>query len=163
CSSDLERILYEQFLRAAACGRADVQQLMMPITITLSPAQAGLAEFHQETLERLGFVLEPFGGRTYLLRGVPVPFAAHDAADIQRVLEDVLAAGESEGGWRPHEVCAQLACRAAIKAGQVLNERQMRQLLEELSQADNPFACPHGRPIVIEVAKSELARRFGRH
>ncbi|OUM97933.1 MAG: hypothetical protein BAA04_08350 [Firmicutes bacterium ZCTH02-B6] len=158
-----ERILYEQFLRAAACGRADVQQLMIPITITLSPAQAGLAEFHQETLERLGFVLEPFGGRTYLLRGVPVPFAAHDAADIQRVLEDVLAAGESEGGWRPHEVCAQLACRAAIKAGQVLNERQMRQLLEELSQADNPFACPHGRPIVIEVAKSELARRFGRH
>ena len=158
-----ERILYERFLKEAASGQARVQQLLMPITMTLSPAQAGLVELFQEKLAQLGFVLEPFGGRTYLVRGVPAAFAGNDAVHIQQVLEDVLAACEAEGRWQPHQVCAQLACRAAIKAGQVLSERQMKQLLEELAQAGNPFACPHGRPIVIEVPRTELARRFGRH
>ncbi|MFO7311468.1 MAG: DNA mismatch repair endonuclease MutL [Bacillota bacterium] len=158
-----ERILYERFLKEAASGQARVQQLLMPMTMTLSPVQAGLVELFQDKLQQLGFVLEPFGGRTYLIRGVPAAFAAHDAGQIQGVLEDVLAACEAEGRWQPHQVCAQLACRAAVKAGQVLSERQMKQLLEELSQADNPFACPHGRPIVIEVPRAEIARRFGRH
>ena len=158
-----ERILYERFLRAAAAGTADVQHLLMPVTLTLSPAQAGLVEQFQSQLEQVGLALDPFGGRTYLLRGVPVALAGADAAEIQRLVEEILAGLEAEGGWQPHRVCAQMACKAAIKAGQPLELRQMQQLLADLSEAENPFACPHGRPIVMSVARAELARRFGRH
>jgi len=158
-----ERVLYERFLRAANEGTACVQNLLVPVTLTLSPAQAGLAEKFQPHLERVGLGLEPFGGRTYLLRGVPVALAGADAAEIQQLVEEILAGLEEEGGWQPHRVCAQMACKAAIKAGQPLELRQIKQLLADLADAENPFACPHGRPIVMSVARTELARRFGRH
>ncbi len=158
-----ERILYEEFLRAAGEGSADVQQLLVPITVTLSPAHASLVESLGSQLAQVGLMVEPFGGRTYLVRGLPVALARSDAAHVQQLLEEVLDACSAEGGWQPHAVCARMACRAAVKAGQLLDERQMRQLVNELARAENPFACPHGRPIVIEVPRGELARRFGRH
>lgn len=158
-----ERVLYERFMQAAAEGRADVQQLLVPVTITLPPAQAGLVEQFQAELERVGLVLEPFGGRTYRVRGVPVPLAGAGARDIQRLVEDIVTLCAGEGAWQPHGVCAQMACKAAVKAGQLLEERQMRQLLVDLSRAENPFACPHGRPIVMSIPSALLARRFGRH
>lgn len=158
-----ERVLYEQFLERGADGKGAVQQLLMPVTVTLPPDRVGLVEQFHDDLARLGFVLEPFGGTSYLVRGVPVELGgASDTARLTAIVEELLEACEREGGWNPHDVAASLACRAAIKAGQPLDQGQMRNLLAQLAEADNPFACPHGRPIVVELGRLDLERRFGR-
>lgn len=158
-----ERVLYERFLARGAAGRGTVQQLLVPVTVALSPDRAGLAEQFQSELARLGFVLEPFGGTSYMVRGVPVELGgAPDPARLTAMLEEVLDACERQGGWSSHDAAASLACRAAVKAGQPLDAGQMKRLLDQLAEADNPFACPHGRPIVIELDRLDLERRFGR-
>lgn len=158
-----ERVLYEQFLQRGAEGTGAVQQLLIPVTVTLSPDRVGLVEQFQDDLARLGFVLEPFGGTSYIVRGVPVELGgAADAARLTAMLEELLDACEREGGWSPHDAAASLACRAAIKAGQPLDKGQMKNLLAQLAEADNPFACPHGRPVVVELGRLDLERRFGR-
>lgn len=158
-----ERVLYERFLRRAARGGGSVQHLLAPVAVTFSPERSGLAEQYQEELARLGFVLEPFGGASYLVRGVPVELGpGADAARLTGVLEEVLDACDGEGGFSAHEAAASLACRAAVKAGQVLDMSRMKKLLAQLAEADNPFACPHGRPVIIELDRMDLERRFGR-
>lgn len=157
-----ERILYELFLVEGAAAHA-IQQLLVPVPVTLTPDRIGLVEQFGAKLEHLGFTLEPFGGASYLVRGVPVAFAGtRDAGRLTTLLEEVLDACVTNGRWDAHEAAAALSCRAAIKAGQTLNGEQMRQLIVQLADADNPFACPHGRPIVIEVSRPDLERRFGR-
>lgn len=157
-----ERILYELFLEETA--EADgIQQLLVPVPVTLTPDRLGLVEQFSENLARLGFILEPFGGSSYVVRGVPVAFrGTPDAEQLTSLLEEMLDACVTDGKWDAHEAAASLSCRAAIKAGQRLNEAQMRDLVLQLADADNPFACPHGRPIVIEVGRPDLERRFGR-
>lgn len=159
-----ERLLYELFLREEAARENPMQRSLVPITINVTPDRAGLIEKYAGELERLGFELEPFGGLSYLLRGAPVVGGRGntDAARVTAVLEEVLDACESIGRWSAHEAAATLACRNAVKAGQWLNDEQMSRLVVALADADNPFACPHGRPVVIEVGRPDLERRFGR-
>lgn len=157
-----ERVLYERFLAALAAESGDVQRLLVPVTVTLAPSLAGLAEQYGGELARLGFDVEPFGGTTYLVRGVPVELAGSDERRIVETLEELLEACEQEGRWHAHRVAAALACRAAVKAGQPLRDEQMVKLVQQLAEADNPFACPHGRPIVVELSRLDLERRFGR-
>lgn len=157
-----ERVLYERFLDALATGRSDVQQLLIPVTVTLAPSLSGLAEQYVSELERLGFLMEPFGGTAYLVRGVPMELGAADERRITQTMEELLEACERDGRWNAHGAAASLACRAAVKAGQPLEIGQMEKLLRQLSEAENPFACPHGRPIVVELGKLDLERRFGR-
>lgn len=158
-----ERILYERFLERGASGSGAVQQMLIPVTVTLSPDRVGMVEQFQAELERLGFVLEPFGGSSYIVRGIPVELTnATDAGRLTGLLEELLDACERDGAWSPHVTAAALACRAAIKAGQPLDTIRMKKLVQELAAADNPFACPHGRPIVIELGRLDLERRFGR-
>lgn len=157
-----ERILYELFLKDTTEAQG-IQQLLVPVPVTLTPHRFGLVERFHDNLSRLGFLLEPFGGGTYIVRGVPVAFGGkRDAAFLTTLLEEMLDACVANGRWDAHEAAAALSCRAAIKAGQKLTPEQMRTLVSQLADADNPFACPHGRPIVIELSRHDLERRFGR-
>lgn len=157
-----ERILYERYLDEG--GEADgVQRLLVPVVITLTPDRLGLVERFSEQLEQLGFELQSFGGASYAVRGVPVALTkARDEEGLTALLEDVLDACVRDGRWDAHEAAAALSCRAAVKAGDVLTREQMQQLVTQLADADNPFACPHGRPVVIELSRFDLERRFGR-
>lgn len=157
-----ERVLYEQFLARSATGRQDVQQLLIPVTISLPPHRVGLVEQFADELARLGFIIEPFGGTSYIVRGVPVELGAVDERRLSGLIEELLEMCEQHGRWSDHHAAAALACKAAIKAGQPLDASQMRKLLHQLADAENPFACPHGRPIVVELGRFDLERRFGR-
>lgn len=157
-----ERILYERYLREGA--EADgVQQLLVPVVVTLTPDRGGLVEQYASQLARLGFQLEPFGHHAYAVRGVPVALAkARSEEALTSLLEDILDGCAAEGGWNDHEAAAALSCKAAVKAGDPLTQDQMVRLLRQLAEAENPYACPHGRPVVIEVGRLDLERRFGR-
>lgn len=158
-----ERVLYEEVLRHLSGEGIPAQRLLLPITIDLTDEELDVTASHAEELRRIGFEMEPFGGRTVAIHGVPNPHPRFDATACFRELVADLARGRF-GGWanRLERFAATFACRAAVKAGQRLDERSMRELLLRL------FACRlaphdvHGRSTIVQLPREELERRFGR-
>lgn len=157
-----ERVLYERFRVQQQEGRADVQGLLEPLPVELSPRQAASLEVNADALTAQGLTLEPFGGGTYLVRSVPSCLAGSDIGRAVGELLDLLAGGES-AGERSHRVAASLACHAAVRAGQPLSDQEMRELVRALEETEQPRTCPHGRPTMIHLSADALARQFGRH
>lgn len=156
-----ERILYEELL--ARHNDALAQMLLAPVTLTFSPAEATLVESRIEELRAMGFALEEFGTTTYMLRTTPLQIkgATHPRAWAELLIELATAHEEGDSPLRVRSA-AMIACKAAIKAGRRLDPQAQRSLLAQLASVANPFACPHGRPIMIAIDRQELERRFGR-
>ncbi len=158
-----ERILYERTMRVLAEQADGAQKLLFPLTLQFTPAELDAVEAHAEPLARLGYEIEGFGGTSLIVHAVPAPHARFDA---ERCLRDVvadLAGGRFGGLANPLERFAStFACRAAIKAGQVLTEQEMRELVDRLFASELPAHDVHGRPTIVQLPKAELERRFGR-
>ncbi|HLH25548.1 MAG TPA: DNA mismatch repair endonuclease MutL [Chloroflexota bacterium] len=167
-----ERVLLEQ-LRRNAARRDRIQYLLEPQSVELSPAQAEALRDRGADLGELGFVVEDFGPRTLLLRAIP---AALKPTTIARVLQETfeaLAAEATERGaahaaddpdaadWR-ERLSLLLACKTAVKAGQLLSHEEMRALLEQLDEAELGRTCAHGRPTAVLLTHGQLEREFGR-
>ncbi|MFQ6100012.1 MAG: DNA mismatch repair endonuclease MutL [Anaerolineae bacterium] len=158
-----ERVLFERLL--AQRERADVtsQALLEPQPVELSPEAAGVLEDQLGALASLGFQVEPFGGMTVLVRALPALVAEENPREI---LEDVAAAlqvGDTPLATRVEEAVARQVCkRAAIKAGRVMTQAEMEELIRGLEQCLSPRTCPHGRPTMIHLSVEQLAREFGR-
>ncbi|MDY7078992.1 MAG: DNA mismatch repair protein MutL, partial [Chloroflexota bacterium] len=139
------------------------QELLEPQSVELSAEAAGLLEEHLKALGCLGFQAEPFGGTTMLVRALPAIVAE---TDPRQVLEDVAAAlevGDAPLASTVEEIVARQVCkRAAIKAGQVMAQAEMEELIRALERCANPRTCPHGRPTMIHLSVEQLAREFGR-
>jgi len=156
-----ERILYDR-LRSAARDGGRPQLLLEPLTLTLGPGQLAAYRDQAELFARLGFLLEPFGGSTLLLRAVPPSLIGTDPA---RALLDVLdEMGEEQRGGTTYGEAALwgVACRSAIKANQPLSTDEMVELVRQLEATASPQTCAHGRPTMIHLSVSQLERQFGR-
>jgi DNA mismatch repair protein MutL len=160
-----ERILFEQFLDEAESNRVQVQQLMFPVTLDLSPHEAVLAEDERDEFERLGFRLEPFGERAVRLDGIPAVAAELDPAALFRELlgeaSQARAAVADVGALRRRLVTT-AACRAAIKIKHPLAVPAMQALLDDLYGTRSPTTCPHGRPVLFRLSLEEIERAFRR-
>lgn len=158
-----ERVLYERFMRALDAGAAPAQRLLFPLTLHVSPAESEAFEAHREALARIGFEVEEFGGHTLLVHAVPVP---HPRFDAERCLRDTLAtlAGDRlpATASRHEHLAATLGCKAAVKAGDLLSEDEMRALLRSLAATTLPAHDVHGRATLVHVSWDEIDRRFGR-
>ncbi|HHT26952.1 MAG TPA: DNA mismatch repair endonuclease MutL [Firmicutes bacterium] len=156
-----ERVLYEQVLTRPV--QSDSQMLLVPITIQLTPAEAAAVEGLIDPLAELGLVLEPFGTTTFLVRSIPLQMKNQPmAASLRELLVEITQAWEGAGPTRRERAAAMIACKAAVKAGQRLESSAQQALLRSLAGAQNPFACPHGRPVMIAIDQEELEKRFGR-
>lgn len=159
-----ERVLYERFMAGLAGSTLPVQNLLDPVPVELTPEAVVIVEEHLELLKSLGFDLETFGGNTFLLRSVPAVLAQ---ADLREALNDALA--ELDAGEMPLQsneearLVRRVCKRAAIKAGQVLSQQEMYELIRQLEQCASPRTCPHGRPTMIHLSSDQLAHEFGRH
>ncbi|MCL1917087.1 MAG: DNA mismatch repair endonuclease MutL [Peptococcaceae bacterium] len=159
-----ERIRYEEFLAQALQSEVASQLLLTPLALhlTLREEQAMLEYLPQ--LRQMGFLVEEFGTRTYLLRGVPVGSGQMDAEEyFHRFLDAVLttAAVPSLPDLMEKWIFV-LACRNSIKGSDTLSLAEMGELLHRLGQVRNPYSCPHGRPVLIPLTRQELEKRFGR-
>ena len=156
-----ERILYEQVLKMKKSG---VQELIIPVTIDLTPKEKVLMEEYIPYLEECGFGISEFGDNTYVVTFIPEVFGRlEDPEIIHDVVSDLLASGKVKKDTGISErVCKTIACRAAIKGGAACSPKQMEELIEQLKKAENPYSCPHGRPTVITFTKGELDRMFAR-
>ncbi len=158
-----ERVLFEQLIRRSEGGEVLRQGLVVPFTLNLGQRQAAFVEANLRVLKQAGFELEPFGRNTFLVRTVPAVIAQRDYEQLLQDLIDELTAGEiPTTGELLFDLLAGVACKAAIKAGDVLSFEEMQQLLDDLLSLENPTLCPHGQPIIIALTKSELDKRFER-
>jgi DNA mismatch repair protein MutL len=156
-----ERIMYEALAARGNAGAARVQGLLEPLTVELTPAEDAVLAASRGEMETLGFTIEVFGDRSYLLRSVPAALADSDpVALLHDMLHDL-----SETARRNdlHEgVITTLACHTAVRAGQQLTQDEMRKLILQLERCAQPRSCPHGRPTVVRFDNAHLERLFGR-
>ncbi len=159
-----ERVLYEQLTAQTAEGKVASQALLEPSALELLPSQAAVLEERLEGFRAAGFELEAFGGSTYLLRAVPAILArAEPSQAVVDIVDDlqesptmrtpVEEAGEAE-------LIAAICKRAAVKAGQILSQPEMQELVRGLEQCASPRTCPHGRPTVVHFSAEQLEREF---
>ncbi len=156
-----ERVLFDQIRRKAADESPQSQALLEPVTMELTPSQGEVLKANAKFLESYGFQVEDFGANSVLLRSVPGIMITQEPAQS---LLDVLDMVAFEVLLRQQEdiLAATIACHSAIRAGKSLTEEEMRALLEQLEQADNPHTCPHGRPTMIHFSSINMEREFGR-
>ena len=156
-----ERILYDRILTQWAQKEVEVQGLLQPLTIELSPREKETMEAGKESLAEFGFSIEHFGDRSYLIRAIPALGAGANVIEMISALLDSLANRESLIPWE-EKIAESLACHSAIRAGQQLKSEEMRELIKQLEQTRQPRACPHGRPTMIHLSAHQLEKEFGR-
>jgi DNA mismatch repair protein MutL len=158
-----ERVRYERLL-ADTRGRRAAQMLLAPETLTFSWQEEQVFLEYYEKLRDLGFIVEEFGPQTYLLRAAPCtgPYASPSEV-FHRFLAETLAGGAPPDAERLLERWVFLtACRGAVKAAEPLTLPAMEELLHMLGQTENPYTCPHGRPVLLSMSRGELEKRFFR-
>ena len=158
-----ERVLYESVMAQLTGADAPAQRLLLPLTLDLTDEELDAVERHGEQLRRIGYEAEPFGGRAVVVHTVPSPHPRFDAGTCFRELVADLARGRF-GGWanQLERFAATYACRAAVKAGERLDAREMRALLLRLFATELPPHDVHGRSTIVQLPREELERRFGR-
>ncbi len=159
-----ERVLFEELRRRLETEGVPSQRLLSPLMIDLTPRDFDLVSRHLDTLERLGFAAEPFGGATLKIDSLPTFLRRDDPESfLQELIEEIRVASDRMSSLRIGEdMIATTVCRAAVKANDVLKEPELRKLLEDLLACDMPYCCPHGRPTLIQIGYAELERKFGR-
>jgi DNA mismatch repair protein MutL len=158
-----ERVLYEEAMARFEGGAMPSQRLLIPETVELNDEELDTIQAHADLFERLGYEVEPFGGRAVVLHATPHPHPRFDTVASFRELVADLARGRF-GGWanRIERFAQTWACRAAVKAGQRLDESSMRELLSRLFRCTLPPHDVHGRATIVQLPSEELERRFGR-
>lgn len=158
-----ERILYERIVERLTSARPVSQQLLFSQTLDLTPGDVALVKQLEADLTAMGFVLKFFGKNTIVLEAMPPEVPPGKETTILRDILDLYKENEHDLKLKPRENLAKAySCKAAIKAGDSMNEEEMRSLLEQLFTTNNPFVCPHGRPAIVKLSLTELDKRFGR-
>jgi DNA mismatch repair protein MutL len=159
-----ERVAFAALRRQMAAGTVDRQALLIPQPLELSAGERSLLEQKLAKLERAGFVLEPFGPDGYTITAIPAVLPDGDYRPIVRQMISELAEVENSNKLRQHveERLATIACHSVIRANRKLGFEEMRALLRELDHIDFATQCPHGRPVLIEFSRDQLARMFKR-
>jgi DNA mismatch repair protein MutL len=159
-----ERILFDKYRRLESSRNAESQNLLMPETFDLTPAQVAAFDVVSEELETYGFGLMRLSGRTVAIRAVPADLPAGEARNmLAEVLETIDA--EKRGAVREtlrDEIAASLACRAAIKINTPLAAEKMRWLIDRLLLTSSPTTCPHGRPVILRLTTRDIEKGFHR-
>ncbi|MCD6484630.1 MAG: DNA mismatch repair endonuclease MutL [Candidatus Odinarchaeota archaeon] len=161
-----ERILFERFYKEYKSEKVQKQELLEPLTIEVGPAEASILKENLDYLVKFGFDISYFGSNTFLVRAVPVILKkTTDKKVILDLIDELFSSGGVKTGRLPpeREIIATIACHSAIRAGEILDFEQMSKLIKELlSEPENPFTCPHGRPTVLTIPFTRLYHLFKR-
>jgi len=156
-----ERVLFERVLSQISNRQVEVQALLEPATLDLSPAQHEVLSRKGDLLAGFGFAVESFGDRTCLLRAVPAVLAAKGVEQaVKEALE--LLEDDADPARRQEHIAASLACHGAVRAGESMSPEAMRELIRQLEGTASPRTCPHGRPTMVHLSAGRLEKEFGR-
>lgn len=158
-----ERILFETMRREAAAGHAMSQRLLLPTVVELTPKDAVWINENRDPLGRAGFLVEPFGGDSFKVEAVPACLGERDPREaLLDVCETLRATGLLGGGQPVLDALIRSVSRIASLNGFDYSEARARRLVDELLECELPYACPQGRPTMIQWSFPELERKFGR-
>jgi DNA mismatch repair protein MutL len=159
-----ERILFEKLKRRADDQPSATQKLLVPETLELNFSEAEILGQMMGDLKDLGLEIEPFGKNTFVIKAVPVMLSGREIKPlIYEIVEKAAAEGYSPGVKDFMDECRRvMACHGAMRAKQTLGELQIRKLLEQLDECENPSHCPHGRPTWVRWDLDTLEKSFKR-
>ena len=158
-----EKVNYERLMKQYREKNVISQGLMPPIIISMTAQEEMVLLENKEVFESLGFEIEAFGGNEYALRSVPVDLYGCCEKEMFLEVLDQLAEGGNYGGIRVvEEKIASMSCKAAVKGNNLLRQEEAEALIDELLTLENPYNCPHGRPTIVEMTKTEMERKFMR-
>ncbi|MBI5072896.1 DNA mismatch repair endonuclease MutL [Candidatus Woesearchaeota archaeon] len=156
-----ERVMYEKFMEQLYEKKVSVQELLVPEEVEFSPAEMLTLKENEVPLEQLGFQFEEFGRNTMLLRTVPMVLGRFvDKEVIHEILANIT--DKSSVDIKKEEKIIRSACRAAVKAHDIVHTQEMHTIMEQLQKCKQPFTCPHGRPTMIQMSIPELEKKFKR-
>ncbi len=159
-----ERILYDQLMQHTERSGATTQQMLIPIPIELPPDRAEILSAHLDLFSRIGIEIEPFGPRTFAVTALTLAHSENHVSEIVREGVDELYLGLRLKAPREilHRLMTLSACKNSIKAGDALSDGEAEMLLDGLKKLSQPPTCLHGRPLVLRLTESQIARAFGR-
>jgi DNA mismatch repair protein MutL len=159
-----ERVLYEYLCGQKGSNLLERQPLLVPETLNLDRRTAVLLREKLDELERIGFHLEPFGADSYLVRAVPAALRGKSPLKMLRDLAEELAEQSVARRLVPtrEQLWITASCKMAVKAGDPLSHAEMDKLIQDLAETENPYLCPHGRPITLTLSLDDLLRKFKR-
>ena len=158
-----EKVNYERLMEAYRKKERITQFVSPPMVISLTRAEEAILEEFKSEFERIGFTIEPYGGREYAISEIPADLYGINEKDL---FLEMLSDLEDRGSMQPSELIASklasMSCKAAIKGGQKISFQEADALVSQLLTLENPYACPHGRPTIITMTKYELEKKFKR-
>jgi DNA mismatch repair protein MutL len=158
-----ERVLYDDYWARLEQQAPVSQQLLTPILYDAGAAESAVLDSHAEELRAIGFDLERFSGNSFAIAAVPPELIRNDLEAFLRKLIDASLEEKGSHVTRVRErICASLACQAAIKVHRPLGGEEMARLVAQLLDSSNPYACPHGRPIIVDIKHLDIERHFHR-
>lgn len=158
-----EKVNYERLMEAYRKKERITQFVSPPMVISMTRAEEAILEEFKSEFERIGFTIEPYGGREYAISEIPANlYGINEKELFLEMLSDL----EDRGSMQPSELIASklasMSCKAAIKGGQKISFQEADALVSQLLTLENPYACPHGRPTIITMTKYELEKKFKR-
>ena len=157
-----EKVLYERTVKELA-GKEILSQIVSPpLILTLTMQEAARLEEYRDCFTKLGFEIEPFGGKEYALSAVPANLFGLAEKDLFLSLLAELEYVSGKDMDMVLEKIASMSCKAAVKGNQRMSAAEAKALIEELFTLENPYNCPHGRPTIISMTKQEIEKKFKR-
>lgn len=158
-----EKVLYERFLKQLDNEEIASQIISPAGVISLSSIEADAVEKHLASLRKLGFEIEHFGGREYSISAIPTILPSIDKEVwLKELITELLEVDSAKNTESILDKIASMSCKAAIKGKQRISYEEAKILIDELLELDNPYNCPHGRPTVIQMTKTEIEKKFKR-
>ena len=158
-----EKVLYERFMKQISENKVMVQMVNPPIVLSLSMVEQQVVDDNIEIFKELGYTIEAFGGREYIVTGIPAQLPDIATTDIlMEIIDDLVNGKTSLSKDVLLERVATMSCKAAVKGNNELPLEQAHELLKELMSLENPYNCPHGRPTMIRMSKYEIEKKFKR-
>ena len=159
----MERVQYEKNYRLLADVSGDSVELLIPIVLKYAADELLLLKEALPSLIKFGFEIEEFGGQSLVVRSIPVWAQKLDAKLIvETILHQIILDNKVDIGKLRESVAIMMSCKGSIKANQYINDYEIKELLQSLCYCEQPYTCPHGRPIIVKITKYEIEKLFKR-
>ena len=158
-----EKVKYENLMHSVKEGDILSQSLQPPLVLHLTQKEEAALEEYHSYFENLGFIWEDFGSHSIAMRQMPVElYGKSEKRFFEEILDELVENGCKGTPEVVQEKIASMACKSAVKGNQTMNTAEMKALLEQLFTLENPYHCPHGRPTMISMSKTDLEKKFKR-
>ena len=158
-----EKVLYERMIKLLKNKEFTSQMLNPPLIITVSANEAQVLEEYRSQFEQVGFEIEPFGGKEYAIRAIPGNlYGLNEKSIFLEMLDDISNESMKKTPDTILDKIATMSCKAAVKGNMKLSYSEAAELMKELMELENPYHCPHGRPVIVSISKKEMEKKFKR-